>query len=353
MIDLRPSNLRYLQRHYLVARNGSKAAVRIDRAVTPKSAKALAWLLRHHDEEDIEDEETWKRDEVDNLLEYYSLLEVASLLQVIPNPLPADVRKAAARHLNHPAIQRYLRHYPLLLPQLCLLRTANLFTKTVTHKKAPALFWQFLELEARLDNEYCETFLWFIDGGCRGDDDDCYDIDDTVALLKSPRPYFRALAVPPDQMSDLHKSLHGMRIFFQFCIDLDQFLAEPSLPPLVRFEAWNFFAYWFRNLALYVAHNELETALDHLKSWADPGGQAMKRSDLRAIGQMREAFDRLMSGEYGRLPPIARTGSHLRSRRSPAPPRVSRSINPIPIAAELEEVSAADQEERILPSVDR
>src|SRR5271165_4103761 len=79
--DLRPSNLRYLHQHYLEAREGLKAAARIDGAVTPKAASALGWLLRHHNEADIEDKETWERDEVDNLLEYYSLLEVASLLQ--------------------------------------------------------------------------------------------------------------------------------------------------------------------------------------------------------------------------------------------------------------------------------
>ena len=296
MIDVREGNLQYLRTHYLLARGGADAGVRIDRAGTAAASRKLAWLLRHHDEEAINNTESWQRDEVDYLLEYYSLLEIACTLDLVPWPLEEDVASAAVRHLEHPAVQKYMEHYPVHLPQLLVLRLNGLFTGRVACEQAPTLFWQLLELDARLFNDNCEAFLWFIDGGVRGG----YDIDSVMRTVKSAKAYFRAVSVPARKVTSLTKALHGLRIFLQFCVDLDAFLADPALPPLFRVEAWKYFAYWFRNLTLYVEENDLQLGIRQVASWKPSDAKAGQHA-ASAAKTIRTAFERLSSGAYGRF----------------------------------------------------
>jgi len=302
-MDVLQGNLQYLKVHYLLARGGAKAAARIEEAVSPQSSRALRWLLRHHDEEGITDTESWKRDEVDYLLEYYSLLEIACTLNLVPWPLSKDVADPAIKHLEHPAVQKYMQHYPISLPQLLVLRLKGLFIGRVACDDAPTLFWQLLELDSRLYNDNCETFLWFIDGGSRGR----YDIDSVIRTLKSSKAYFHAVSVRAREITHLTKALHGFRIFLQFCVDLDALLADPALPPLFRVEAWKYFAYWFRNLSLYVEENDLQRAIGQVAAWKQSDADAARHT-ASEVKRIRASVERLSSGEFGRFPNQLRDG---------------------------------------------
>jgi hypothetical protein len=58
-------------------------------------------------------------------------MEIAALLGLIPNPLPGDLRNMAIQHLTHPAVNKYfLTNYPLVLPQLFLLRATGFLSLT-------------------------------------------------------------------------------------------------------------------------------------------------------------------------------------------------------------------------------
>src|SRR6266852_4750807 len=68
----------------------------------------LSKKLVHHSEVDyIGDKLTRERDAFDYLLEFYSILEIASMLRSIPDPLPTKLARQASRDLSHPDVQRY------------------------------------------------------------------------------------------------------------------------------------------------------------------------------------------------------------------------------------------------------
>jgi hypothetical protein len=294
MNALKEINLADLRRTYF---EGSSAprALRILQSRTPAS---LCRVLRHHDEGEISDRETWERDAFDYLLGFYSAVEIASLMDIVPEPLPMDLVSEARRTLTNPAISRYYQqNYPLLLPQLFSLRiSGHLHMKEASEHNA-TIFMHFLSLDSMLDNDEVETFQWFIDGGCRGG----YDIDDTLAVLKSPKRFFTGMTSSAKQMTSLQKSVAGFRTFLIFCRELDALLGDEALPRMARFELWHYFAYWFSNLGAYVGKH-MEMAIRSIASWSLTVGDDSSADRKRAVEAYLTNIDHLISGGYGILP---------------------------------------------------
>jgi hypothetical protein len=306
MTDLRAVNYRNLKRQFFDSADAKKAAHRIDSATTAAKSRALNVLLRHHDEERVSDADTWKRDEFDELLHFYSVMEIASLLDLIPRTLPEELQKMASRHLRHPAVNRYfVSNYPLVLPQLFALRVGGYMTvrypndgSTVPEGTFP-LFLQLLQLDSIIHggDEDVDTLLWFLDGGST----DGYDIDDTLDALKSANTFFRRLSIEPDQMTARDSSLQGLVTFLDFCQELDSFLRTRDLPDLFRYEAWHLYGYWFGNLGSMMG-DHLNTAIERVTHWRTESRIGDQQDKKEAVSQLRGAVGRLLSGDYGRLP---------------------------------------------------
>src|SRR5437879_3312197 len=87
----------------------------------------LAELLRNHRDEPIEDDdEISMRDAFDDLLAFYSCVEIAALAGLVPEPLPRPFRHDVANTLCNRHVRSYYRtHYPLLLPDMLLARVGR------------------------------------------------------------------------------------------------------------------------------------------------------------------------------------------------------------------------------------
>jgi hypothetical protein len=310
MSDLREANYHSLIRQFFDESGAKKAARRIDGATTARKRLALTHLLRHHDDEDygVTDEETWKRDDVDELLHFYSIMEIASLLDLIPSELPSEFRKASSRRLGHPAVSQYfVSSYALVLPQLFLLRLGGYVsmrlpsdTQLFPEWTFP-LFLQLLHLDSMIHggDENVDTILWFLDGGSLDD----YDIDDTISALTSAKTFLRCLSADPEDMTPQDSSIQGLVTFLDFCTELDSFLGHPGLPELLRYEAWHLYGYWFGHLRSTMGEY-LNAVVDRLATWKVQQGVSSAREKKIAVAKMRRAVERLLSGDYGRLPVV-------------------------------------------------
>jgi hypothetical protein len=306
MTDLREVNYRNLKRQFYDCADVKKAARRIDSANTVAKSRALHFLLRYHEEKTVSDAETWARDGFDELLHYYSILEIASLLDLIPRTLPQELQEMASRHLRHPAVNKYfVSNYPLVLPQLFALRVNGYLNVryandvSISSLGTFSLFLQLLQLDSMIHggDEDVDTLLWFLDGGSIDD----YDIDDTLDTLKNAKTFVRHLCVKPNQMTACDSSLQGLVTFLDFCQELDSFLRTRDLPDLLRYEAWHLYGYWFGNLGTFVG-DHLKAAIDRVTYWKTENRRGCRQDKKEAASQLREAVGRLLSGEYGRLP---------------------------------------------------
>jgi hypothetical protein len=143
-------------------------------------------LLRYHGERSVWNErEIDKRDSFDFLIAFYSLLEIASLVEFVPENLPHSNKADFLAELSFPPLLRYYQHnYPLLLPQLFRLRMEK---KWSSYEKDPsesthALFQSFLSLESRVRTDAdIDMFLWFLDDGRSGG----YVLADVMKCLRS------------------------------------------------------------------------------------------------------------------------------------------------------------------------
>jgi hypothetical protein len=300
MNELLGNNYDRLKQQYFCDTDARRAAARISAAKTPVRAGKLGHLLRYHGESRVKKRETWKRDAVDELLHFYGVMEVAALLGLIPKPLPHDLRKMAVEHLSHPAVNKYfVTNYPLVLPQLFLLRALDLLSLTDGSEGASfPEFVQLLQLDAIIHggDEDIDVFLWFLDGGSRNG----YDIDDTIRKFRRAERFFRSLAKQREQMTTADSSVRGCVLFLDFCRELDSFLRSKSISPLLRYESWHLYGYWFSNLQAIVA-NRVSDMIERAGEWRVEG-KAGTREKARSVAELHAVMQRLLSGEYGRLP---------------------------------------------------
>jgi predicted RNA-binding protein with RPS1 domain len=305
MSNLLQNNYLRLKRQYFDEDTGQRAAKRIDNANTPQKQKNLTFLLRHHDEQEISDPETWDRDEVDQLLHFYSIMEIAALLGLIPDPLPEDLRSMALRHLRQPAVNKYfVTNYPLLLPQLFLLRAAALLDlKEVSRGEFFSEFIQLLQLDAMMHggDEDVDNFLWMLDGGLIGK----YDIDDAIESFKTPTIFVRCLTKVRKSMTGCDSAMRGCLLFLNFCRELDSFLSSSDTSPWLRYESWHLYGYWFSQMQFMVG-DRINGIIDKMGDWKVCQGPTNLKNKNKYVTELRAVMDRLLSGAYGQLPvPLA------------------------------------------------
>jgi hypothetical protein len=306
MTDLREVNYRNLKRQFFDSSDAKKAGRRIDSATTAAKIRALSVLLRHHNEKPISDAETCKRDEFNELLHYYSVMEIASLLDLIPKILPEELKEMAFRHLCQPSVNKYfVVNCPSVLPQLFALRVGGYVNVRCANDSPSVLEWTFplflqlLELDSVIHggDEDVDTLLWCLDGGSI----DGYDIDDTLDVVKSAKVFFRRLSIQPSEMTACDSSLQGLVTFLDFCQELDSFLRRRIIPDFLRYEAWHLYGYWFGNLGTKMG-DHLNTAIEKVMRWKTGNRIGDQEEKKEAVSRLRGAVGRLISGEYGRLP---------------------------------------------------
>jgi hypothetical protein len=257
---------------------------------------ALAALLRDHRERMIEARgEIDLRDAFDELLAYYSLIEIAMRAGVVsrlPEPLTKEVRSL----LQHSSVRPfYESYYPLVLPQLLLRR---LMQKTGAPGSAEndrlPVFYKFLDVSTLIDDGTlaedgdAETFFWLLDDGKTADG---YSVEDFLEVTKRPRDLFVRMQRQDDDQDWLDVSLHGFKKFLTFCVSFDAFLARVQEPSL-QSAYWHYHGYWFGQLQAELGTSVL-MALNNFTAWK-PGEQAT----VRSVSQTQRAIAQLTSGRF-------------------------------------------------------
>jgi hypothetical protein len=310
-------NLQELWYRYEKNTHAADALHEVEVSETPASSFDLVDLLRHHEEEEIEDEdELAMRDAFDDLLAFYSCVEVASLICFVPRPLPKKFRISAEKILSHPDIRRYYRrHYPLSLPAMLLERLTS--SKNRSEKKAPEtipLFFEFLHISNILeDDRSVEMLLWFLDDGYHGS----HDWKSTLAVLANPQKLLRALTRPPRKRNPSETAVDGLRKFLMFCVGFDDLLKRSEPFPLLRSAMWHYHGYWFRILRGKV-RKAIEDALANFRKWSrSPAAKQLSKQTAAALNNEATASLRTVSQTVKRLTGT-KYGRGIPARREPA-----------------------------------
>lgn len=246
MNELQDINLRDLQRSWYQAQAPERALGHIDRA---QRDGTLAWLLRHHSEREVnEPEEIHQRDDVDDLLSFCGLVELASMSGLGPRrPSGAIIDEIAARLRLEPVKLYYERHYPLLLPPLFLGRVEGhrRYVEEDT-RVASSLFLRFASLCEPLANDSdVRRFTRLLDdftlrGGFRR--------DDLFAVIDDLAAFMDHITRSPDQANALSSACRGFLRFAVFGIDFLRLLEESDACPRLRVGMWEYHQYWFKEL---------------------------------------------------------------------------------------------------------
>ena len=286
----------------------AEGALKEVRAIgTRKASFELDELLRHHEDEEIEDEdEVSMRDAFDDLLAFYSCIEVAAIAGFLPAPLPEEFKSTAALVLCNKDVRRYYRtNYPLLLPEMLLARIAGINNKIEAAAETDVipLFLEFLHVSAIIDaDSSVEMLLWFLDDGYQ----DGHDWETTEKILAKPRKLIRALGRAPRRRNASEQAVDGLKKFLEFCTALDGLLVRSSEFPLLRSGMWLYHSYWFRILKGEVS-TAIEAALKNFEKWSlmMPGSglssketEILRMESLASIQNTSQIVRRLTGSKY-------------------------------------------------------
>ncbi len=295
MSDLALTNLRDLTHRYFE----QERVVSLRRHLSGASAAERRQLLRFHSEPVLDPKEIAYRDTTDELLAFYSRVAVASLVRLVPDPLPPKFAEMALRDLAMPELASYYeQHYPLLLPQLLRRRLEDTEFRPADEDAASAwtLYAQFLDVNSSIESDASvEAFLWFLDDGFT----EGFGLEDLLKTIEQPRQFFRRMSrVEPEDALDL--ALRGFGEFMIFCMELDALLVRTARWPLLQSGMWHHHGYWFDFLGEKVGR-ELNEALDSFMRWHEIAPDSIDAPEMvmPSIEDARQSLQRLTGTEYG------------------------------------------------------
>jgi hypothetical protein len=230
--------------------------------------EGLSDLLRDYEEEGID--EQWEikgRDDIDYLFEYYSVLAIGIVANVLPPRLNEVLSEEINTILAHPSVKPYYQsYYPLWLPRLLLHKNKKSLVENIPYAAAYPLFMQVIDLVSqRVKDDTIETFLWFLDGGSTED----YDMDDVIKILENPAAFKKTLQ--KKRLDDGEKALRGMINYFAFMDEFYNILEKLNKYKLLQSAVWHLEGYWFKHVK--------EDLLDSLRKCKELAYEQLRRSE--------------------------------------------------------------------------
>jgi hypothetical protein len=322
-MDIQHVNLLDLELQY---RHKSSAASDLLRRTARRTDDTLlSWKLRPRGIERISDAEARIRDSFDYLLNLYSMAEIASLIALVPNPLPREFRERALADLSQPAVQKYYEQYfPLLLPTLLRQRISGQQDLRSVDSDAGPVFMDFLQLSRTLENDRdLLCFLWMLDGA---ETSDGVWLDDLIPVLADERQLVRVLTGRGSRGQPIQiKGRRGKRSgvvgfskFLEFCNALDALLRQSKPMPLLQSAMWHFHSFWFQRLRKEF-DNYIKPTIMNWASWtSQPYDTNDHKESQRAADHTLTLLKRLMGKQYGKAledaeRKISKAGVHRRS----------------------------------------
>lgn len=258
----------------------------------------LKHLLRHHQLQGVSDKnEIHLRDSFDSLLAFYSLLEIAILIDFVREPDTDEFWETVQLNLSHTDVRRYYEeHYPLYLPKLLRQRLDREITpKESKHSKTAVLFSAFLSLENRTSwDPDIDIFLRLLDYFYFGN----VRLETLMSVLMKKEEFMRRILRAPQERDVLDMALQGFRKFLLFSQELDGLLQQSSEFPLLQSAMWHYHGYWFRAIGKQI-ESQIQKAVHHFLQWA-PTRKEVREEIEASISEVKALMGRLVSGDYGK-----------------------------------------------------
>jgi hypothetical protein len=262
-----------------------------------------AWILRNHLKTGVSDPiELEQRDGADFLLGYYAMLEIASLIGYVEEPLPDAVVSKARAILSDAAMRDYYSDfYPVELPKLFLKRLEGTWTKRVVPKAELSLmFWSFQGFVSRnLENPTLSTLMRFLDGFFSTDEKgDVISIQSIAETFGKPEQVLMIFLRERKEMTVNEKLVDGIREFFEFAKEFDALLSKAT-DSYLRAELWLYYNYYFQGPLSEALYKHLSEAAQHIREVNAKSQDVESLRSREAFEQYWQAIERLRSGIYG------------------------------------------------------
>jgi hypothetical protein len=301
---LQEINLRDLQHRFYEQTSAPETVIWF--ALHKNSKEFVDQVLRSHFEEKIVDQkEIQVRDAFDALLDFYSQLEIASLVNFISEESVLSYHEQVKEVLAHPSVANYYcKHYPQLLPQLFLARTEGKFPVRYGDETTNAIpiYLEMLEVCRPIyEDSDIQSFL------------DCLDdysvigknmqpivsIDLVIETIGKPAEYMERLIKPEDERELLDDALQGFVRFLEFCQNFYRLLERSADLPLLQSEMWNSQSYWFKILRTR-ASKAIDAAVSQFSTWEsmlEPSAESFDTTQA-SITKLRQTLTELFSNKY-------------------------------------------------------
>lgn len=248
-MDEREINLEIITKQYRKKGAAAKGFRAINTLIKNNDDICLHILLRNHFDSPIDSSiEVEERNNIDFLIDYFSIIEIGLIANYLPNPLPIKTEKDIILILNNQFVYKYIsEYYPLALPQLLLKQISKSrgekYFYTDNFKENTALFDRFLLLNqiVRNDNDI-QQFLWFLDDGRTSG----FSISDFWDVLHDINILNHKLSISIKH--PLNSALWGFIKYIQFLTDFANLLRECKEDPLLQSAFWHHHSYWFEHM---------------------------------------------------------------------------------------------------------
>jgi hypothetical protein len=237
-------NLKIINKKYKSS-SARKGLSILKRLIKEKDNFSLSELLRDHRQKPVRYFfEVEYRQQIDDLLDYYSLLEIGIIAGYFPRNLNKSITKEIREILyNENLIFYYKEYYPLYLPQVLLKNIdSHVISEDGVQTKNQFYFETFLIINDSIKFDVdIDKFLWFLDGGKIGD----YSIIDFWAVLEDVNLIsykFQTQASHP-----LNHVFWGFIKYLQFLHEYTELLRKVEKEKILQSSFWHYQSYWFNN----------------------------------------------------------------------------------------------------------
>lgn len=269
-MDNKEINLEIITKQYRKKGAAAKGFRTVNTLIKNNEIVSLGILLRNHMDNPIDSYlEVEERDNIDFLIDYFSILEIGLIANYFPNPLPLKTEREIDFILNNQFVNKYFtEYYPLTLPQLLLKQVSKKGNEKYFYrdsvKNSTALFDRFLMLNQIVKNdEDIDQLLWFFDDGWTAG----YSISDFWNVL-SDRNIIK-YKLGSSNRHPLNSALWGFIKYIQFLSDFADLLRDSKEDAVLQSAFWHHQSYWFEHMKerigdiIKVGINNIRQSLRH------------------------------------------------------------------------------------------
>jgi len=309
-LNIQGANFEDILHFYFERRSAATATQALEQMIANRENVQLADLLRNHSEWPVYSRrERYLRACVDDLLLGCDILEIGTLTGFIPGPDGSEFWSRIQSILENKQVRRYFEEfYPLRLPQLLALRLEGRLRQSVAESPVLAsAVVHFLALDRGFMRNLNDSYLLsMLDSfKIRG-----HRFKDVVELIGQPKVFIKRMFLPPGRCTIPDLALQELSQFFQFSIDLEEFLRSLDGSPLFQSEVWNHYSYWFERIGKKL-NRRLGDALDQFLGWRPVNPDERAAVEIQAyVARARGVIETLTSRRY--CEPVERALSHSR-----------------------------------------